>query len=55
MKIRCSKYIRNIKKFKKVTENTPKVRGDMLTSSKNVNIYINWEKECFKALKKWLR
>ena len=53
--MQCSKYFRNFKKFKKMIKNAPEIRGDMRTSSKNVNIYINWEKECLKALKKWLR
>ena len=53
--MQCSKYFRNFKKFKKMIKNAPEIRGDMRTSSKNVNICINWEKECFKALKKWLR
>ena len=55
IKIQCSKYFRIFKKFKKMIKNAPEIRGDMRTSSKNLNICINWEKECFKALKKWLR
>ena len=55
IKIQCLKYFRIFKKFKKMIKNASKIRGDMRTSSKNLNMYINWKKECFKARKKWLR
>ena len=32
-------------------KNAPKLGGRMRTSSKNLNLCVNWKEQCFKALK----
>ena len=46
---------RIFKKFLKMIKNTKKYEEICVQASKNLNICINWEKQCFKALKEWLR
>lgn len=52
IKINCSKYSSILKKLKKIIKDAPKMAGNKCTSSKYLNLYINSEKQCLKAVKK---